>query len=171
MLVRHFLRAATAGALLLSLASAAVAEDGSINLHAKFELTFDCERPFQVRNHPIHANFTAILNPDKSAAADLAITGVIFTNTVHFDARLGGRPQPAPGGTSQLHVISSRRVRAIWDLPNNQLILDITGAGQSCAAALSIKLKPGKTEYTMFDGHSFYYCSDRHLLSSTCEAK
>jgi hypothetical protein len=42
-----------------------------------------------MHNHPIHAVLTTTLNADKSASADLAITGILFTNRVHFDARLG----------------------------------------------------------------------------------
>jgi hypothetical protein len=158
-------------ALVLSLSSAAIAQTGSAHFQAKFELTFDCERPLLVRNHPIHAVFTAVLNTDKSASADLALTGLIFTNRVHFDARLGATSQPAPGGTSQLRVISSNRLRGVWDLPNNQLVLDIIAVKSSCSTALNIKLKPGKTEYSMFDGHTFFYCSAYHLLGSDCQAQ
>jgi uncharacterized protein YceH (UPF0502 family) len=90
---------------------------------------------------------------------------------VHFDARLGGRPQPAPGGTSQLRVVSSNRLRAIWDLPNNQLILDIKAARESCSLVLNIKLKPGKREYTMFDGRRFHYCSNRRIIATACQLR
>jgi len=160
----------TAIALAFSLSSNALAQTTSANLRADFDLQFDCERPFFVRNHPIRAAFTASLNANKSASADLAITGMVFTNRVHFDARLGGAPQPAPGGTSSLHVIASNRLRAVWNLPNNQLILDIVTAGRSCSANLSIKLKPGMQEYTMFDGSHMYYCSKQRLLRSSCQA-
>src|SRR5260370_25454681 len=109
----------------------ALAQTGSAHLRAAFDLRFDCDRPFYVRNHPIHAEFNAVLNANKSASADLAITGMLSTSTVHFDARLGGAPQSAPGGTSQLRVISKNQLRGIWNLPNNLLILDIVSAGRS----------------------------------------
>jgi hypothetical protein len=156
--------------LALSLSCEAVAQTDSVHLKANFGLLFDCERPFQVRNHPIRAEFTAVLNADKSASADLLISGVIFKNTVHFDARLGSASQPAPGGTSSLRVIARNRVRAIWDLPNNQFILDLTSAGRSCSAKLNIKLKPGMHEYSMFDGNLMYYCSKQKLQQTTCQA-
>jgi len=112
------------------------------------------------------------MNADKTASADLAITGVLFTSKVHFDARLGGGAQPAPGGTSRLRVVAKNRLQAVWDLPNNQLILDIAATGRSsCSVRLNIKLKPGKREYTMFDGAITYYCSKQQLLSSSCEAE
>jgi hypothetical protein len=156
--------------LALSLSSEAIAQTTSIHLQASFDLSFDCERPFYVRNSPIHAEFTAVLNANRSASADVVFTGVFTTTTVHFDARLGGVPQSAPGGTSQLHVAARNRLRGIWDLPNNQLILDIVAAGRSCSTGLNMKLKPGKREYSLFDGVSFYYCSKAQLLRTSCRA-
>lgn len=170
--MRAFLPAArnAALALALSLSSQALAQTSSVHLKANFDLRFDCERPFLVRNHPIRAAFTAVLNSNKTAAADLQISGIIFTNTVHFDAHLGQAWQSAPGGTSSLRVMTSNRLRAIWSLPNDQLILDIVTSGRSCSANLNIRLKPGMHEYTMFDGTRMYYCSKHTLLSSTCQA-
>jgi len=156
-------------ALALLVASPIDARPASVNFKADFYLHFDCERPFFVRNHPIHAVFTGVLNTDRSASADLAISGILFTNHVRFDARLGGS-QPTPGGSSSLRVIASNHIRAIWDLPNNQLILDILNIGGTCSSHLDMKFKPNMTEYTMFDGHNMYYCSKQELLRSSCEA-
>jgi hypothetical protein len=156
--------------LVLLLSGSALAQAASAKLNAGFDLQFDCERPFLVRNHPIHAVFTGVLDTDKSASADLAITGRFFTNTVHFDARLGATSQSAPGGTSSLRVMGGNRLRAIWNLPNNQFILDIVARGRSCSATLNIKLKPGMHEYSMFDGTTMYYCSKQTLLRTSCEA-
>jgi hypothetical protein len=155
----------------LCLTSAALAASGSAHLHAEADLRFDCERPIQARDHPIHAIFDATLNPDKTATADLTIKGVIFTNKVHFDARLGGGAQPAPGGSSQLHVASAHGLRAIWDLPQSQLILDMNGTKGSCKAHLTITRKPGAAEYSMFDGRTFFYCSAYRLLGTSCQAE
>jgi hypothetical protein len=149
----------------------AFAQTAVARLQSKFELTFDCERPFYVRNHPIHATFDAVLNTNKGASADLAIAGMFSTSHVHFDARLGGAWQPAPGGTSLLRVVSSNRLRAVWNLPNNELILDITTARTSCSSLLNIKLKPKMQEYTMFDGSTFYYCSGYRLVGWTCQVQ
>jgi hypothetical protein len=164
----HFARNA-AIALAVSLSSEAVAQTSIISGKANFDLQFDCERPFLVRDHPIHAEVTALLNADKSASADLAITGTIFTNKVHFDARLGAASQSAPGGTSSLRVMASNHLRAIWSLPNNQIIVDFVAAGRSCSATLGIRLKPGMREYTMFDGSLMYYCSRQKVLRSSCQ--
>jgi hypothetical protein len=161
---------AIALALLVSGKAVAQTQSGDATLKAVFNLHFDCERPFLVRNHPIRATFTGVLHPDKTAAADLAITGVILTNTVHFDARLGEASHAAPGGTSSLRVIARNQIRAVWDLPNNQLVLNVTGKGRSCTANLAFRLKPGKKEYTLFNGSQMYYCSAQRLLNTSCEA-
>jgi hypothetical protein len=155
-------------ALAVSLSSQAVAQTSSVGGKADFDLQFDCEHPFLVRNHPIHAVMTAVLNADNSASADLAITGTLFANSVHFDARLGAASQSAPGGTSSLRVIAGNHLRASWSLPNNQLIVDIVTGRRSCSATLSIRLKPGMREYTMFDGSLMYYCSKQTVLRSSC---
>ena len=112
----------------------------------------------------------ASLSADKTPAADLAIRGVLFTNHVHFDARLGGT-QPAPGGSSSVRVMSSHQLQVVWDLPNNQIILDIAADGSSCSSNFNRRLKPGRTDYSMFDGVRMYTCSKWELLSSTCEAR
>jgi hypothetical protein len=164
-----------AAPLAVALASAcpaqALAQSSSAHLKATFDLEFDCEQPFYVRAHPIHADFTGVLNADRSASADLVIRGLLFPNTVHFDARLGGAARPGPGGTTQLRVISRNRLRATWNLPNNSLVLDMVAHGNSCSTRLAVKLKPGKREYSMYDGHQFYYCSHQRLLHSTCQAR
>ena len=170
--MKTFLRLAQHGTLALAglLSSQALAaQSSSVGGKGSFDVLFDCERPFLVRNHPIHAVLTTTLNADKSASADLAITGVLFTNRVHFDARLGAASQPAPGGTSSLRVIASNHLRATWDLPNNRLILDILTARRTCTANLKIELKPGMHEYTMFDGHIMYHCSKQSLVRSSCQ--
>jgi hypothetical protein len=167
--LRHFVRCA-AMALALLFSGEAVAQKGNVSLKAVFDLQFDCERPFFVRNHPIRSVFTGVLHADKSATADLAISGVLLTNRVHFDARLGNASQDAPGGTSSLRVVARNQIRAIWDLPNNQLVLNIVGTGRSCSANLKLRLKPGKREYSMFDGNQMYYCSQHRLLRTSCEA-
>ncbi|HLX16000.1 MAG TPA: hypothetical protein VKS24_12435 [Bradyrhizobium sp.] len=154
----------------LSLSGEAIAQKGDATLKAVFDLQFDCERPFSVRNHPIRAVFTGVLHADRNASADLAISGVLLTNRVHFDARLGNASQEAPGGTSSLRVVSRHQIRAIWDLPNNQLVLNIVGKGRSCSANLSLRLKPGMREYSVFDGNLMSYCSRYRLLQTTCEA-
>lgn len=150
------------------LSSAAGAQ--SAHLKAHFDHLFDCERPFALRDHPMKSEFTATLNADKTAKAELTIKGVIFTSKVYFEAVLGRQSQPAPGGTSQLRVVSKNRLQAIWDLPNNRLILDIAATGRSCRANLSVRLKPGHKDYSFYDGKLMYYCSRHRAVSASCTA-
>lgn len=147
------------------------AQSGSINLRSNMQMMFDCESPWRVRNYGVTGRFTATLNPDKTAVADLRISGLFLSGDVHFDARLGRGATPAPGGTSQLRVLSRDRLRGIWSLPNHDMILDIVARGNACSVNLTMKLKPGKTEYSMFGGSKFYYCSAARLIRTTCEAQ
>ena len=150
----------------------AAAQSGKIaSLVSTMNLVFDCEAPWNVKNYGVSARFTAALNADKTAYGDLAISGFMLDGNVLFDARLGRSVQPAPGGTSQLHVISSNRLRGIWSLPNNDLILDLTAhGGNACTANVAMRLKPGKKQYSMFGGSRFYYCSSARVVQTTCEA-
>jgi len=157
-------------AVALSPAGTAYAQSGSAHIDAKFDLAFDCEQPIFVRNYPMHAVFTGTLNANRSATADLALSGPFINNTIHFDARLGGGATPAPGGSARLNVISSNRLRAAWDLPNNQLVLDIIVRRSSCSTVLAIRLRPGQYQYSMYSGTHYHYCSAYRLISSSCEA-
>lgn len=159
-------------ALLLVLSfGPAAAQTGSVNLRAAMQLQFDCENPWKVKNYGVRATLTGVLNADKSATADLAINGFFLNTTVHFDTRLGRGSMAAPGGTSQLRVLGSNKLRGVWSLPNNDLILDLTMAGQSCQSHLTLRLKPGKKEYSMYGGTKFYYCSAARVISTSCTAK
>ena len=139
----------------------------SVHFKGDSDLQFDCERPLHVRGHAIHVDYTADLNSDRTAVADFAIIGV-FTDKVHFDMKLGGSVN-GPNGATSLRVMAANRLRLIWDLPNNQLILDLTVAGRSCSANLSINLKTGKQEYSVSDGYQMYYCSSQKVLRTSCE--
>ena len=170
MLLRQAANAAVA-LLFLALSPQAIAQSGSASMRSTINLRFDCETPIHVTNYGVTARFDATMHADKTAFADLKISGFFLSGDVHFDARLGRGAAPAPGGTSQLHVLGKDRLRGIWSLPNNDMILDIIAkGGNSCAVNLTLKLKPGKKEYSLFSGSKFYYCSAARLISTTCEA-
>lgn len=135
------------------------------------QLSFDCQRPWNVQNYGARATFEAILNGDGTATADLTITGFALASTVHFDARLGRGSRPAPGGSAQLRVVSANALRGTWSLPNNNLVIDITTSGRSCAVAVSFALKPGQKEYSLWGGSKFYYCSAARVVRTTCSAQ
>lgn len=158
-------------ALSLAFSESAMAQSGAVKFRSGMNLAFDCETPWNVRDYAVRANLTGVLNADRSASADLTINGFMLNTNVHFDARLGRSTLPAPGGTSQLRVLGRDRIRAIWSLPNNNLIMDFAVSGRSCSAVLTMSLKPGKTQYSMYSGSKFYYCSAARVLNTTCEAQ
>jgi len=124
----------------------------------------DCDE-----EHSIKGEGTATLNPDGSASAELTQTAIVLSSTVHFRGRLGA--QPAPGGTSQMRVSGRSGLRMIWNLPNNQLVVNVRVSGQSCSAQFQPILKPGKTQYTLFDGRTYHYCGRPRAERSSCEVR
>lgn len=149
----------------------AVAATQSTRLHSQIALSFDCERPQQVRNYGARATFEGVLNGDGSASADLTINGFALASTIHFDARLGRGSQAAPGGSSQLRVLGAHALRGVWSLPNNDLIINITTSGSSCAVSVNFALKRGQKEYSLWGGSKFYYCSAARVLQTSCRAE
>jgi hypothetical protein len=143
----------------------------SVNFRIGFKGHVDCDQPFQVRNVPISADGTGVLNPDGSASASLTQTAFVLSTTIQFEGRLGAPPRSAPGGTSQVRVAGKNALRLIWSLPNNQMIVDIAVRGQSCSASLNIQLKPGKTQYTLFDGSVHHYCGRPRVEQTSCEVR
>lgn len=135
------------------------------------QFSLDCERPWHVENYSARATFNGILNGDGTAEADLTLRGLGLASTVHFDARLGRGSRPAPGGSSQLRVMSARALRGIWSLPNNNLMIDITTSGSSCAVSVGFALKRGAKEYSLWGGSKFYYCSAVRVLQTSCRAE
>jgi len=147
------------------------AQAGSSSMKSRLDLSFDCENPVHVTNYAVRGDFSAVLHPDRSASADLSISGFMLSSSVHFEAKLGGGKRPAPGGTAQLRVLSRNSLRAIWGLPNNDLIADVTANGRSCTVTLTLKLKPGQREYSMWGGSKYYYCSAARVIRTSCEAQ
>jgi hypothetical protein len=159
------------GIAVLAIPAPLSALSGSTSMRSHIDFSFDCDSPVHVTNYPVHGDFTAVLNPDNSASADLAISGFLLSSNIHFDAKLGGGRRPGPGGTTQLDVLGRNHLRAIWGLPNNNMIGDVTVHGHSCAVSLAIRLKPGQHEYSMWGGNGFYYCTAARVLHTTCDAE
>jgi hypothetical protein len=147
-----------------SMAQTAVAK-----FHIHFSGSVDCQQPIAAANIPISGDGTGVLNSDGSASADVTETAFVFSNTIHFDGRIGARPQPAPSGTAMVRVQGKNSLRLIWNLPNNALVVSIVTRGQSCSASFAANLFPGKREYTLFDGSTIHYCSRPRVASASCE--
>jgi hypothetical protein len=152
----------------LALSAPNAARAASVNFQIAFSGHVDCHRPFQISNVPISGSGTGSLNSDGTATADLTETAFILSSRIHFEGRLG-RSTPAPGGTAQVRVAGQHRLLLIWNLPNNQFIVDISVNGQSCTARFETQLRPGKTEYTFFDGTIYHYCGRPTTESASCQ--
>jgi hypothetical protein len=148
-----------------------MAQSSSVNFQISFVGHVDCERPFQMKDIPIRGDGTGSLNTDGSASADLTETAFILSTKIHFEGRLGAAPTAAPGGTAQVRVAGKHSLLLIWGLPNNQLITRINVAGQTCSASLEPRLKPGKTEYTLFDGSIYHYCGRPRVEQTSCQVR
>jgi aspartate/tyrosine/aromatic aminotransferase len=79
-------------------------------------------------------------------------------------------PSPAPGGTARLRVISRNQLRAVWSLPNNDLILSISVARNSCVARINARLKGGAREYIVYDSGMLVYCGRPKIGPVSCQA-
>jgi hypothetical protein len=154
------------------LSTEAVAQGSLATFQLSFRGTVDCVRPIQASNIPISWNATGVLNTDRSASADLSETAFgIPLPDIHFDGRLGGAATAAPGGTAQLRVAGRSGLTLIWSLPNNQMITTVSVRGRSCSATFAARLKPGKTEYTLFDGSGYHYCDRPRIALVSCEVR
>ena len=145
-----------------------IAQAASVNFQIAFSGHVDCHRPFNVSNIPISGSGTGSLNSDGTATADVTETAFVLSTNIHFEGRLG-RATPAPGGTAQVRVAGQHRLLLIWNLPNNQMVIDVAVNGRSCTARFEPRLKPGKTEYTLFDGTIYHYCGRPTAETASCQ--
>jgi hypothetical protein len=146
------------------------AHASTVNFQIAFSGHVDCHRPFNISHVPISGSGTGSLNSDGSATADIMETAFVLSSRIHFEARLG-RSTPAPGGSAQVRVAGQHRLLLIWNLPNNQMVIDIAVNGRSCTARFESSLKPGKTEYTLFDGTIFHYCGRPTAETASCQVR
>jgi hypothetical protein len=159
------LMAAAASLGLVTGASAA-----AINFQIGYQLLVDCDQPQKVQNVPVRGEGTGVLNSDRTGSVDMTITA-LTSNTIHFDGKLGGRKSPAPGGTASIRILSGNRLQTIWELPTNKVIGTVAITGQGCTSTVDFKLKGGNTQYSLFDGQQFFFCSKPRLVSSDCALK
>jgi len=167
MALKHAFAAAiiALGALLTT---SAFAQTSSVRFQIGGTARVDCERPVKVNNFPLAVEGRGVLNSDRSTTADLEFRKAIFVDKIHFDGRLGAGPTPAPHGTAQVRVTGSDRLHLVWSLPNNDVTLDVVVHGKSCSANLGYRLKPGKREYTFYDGYRLEYCAKPRVDHINC---
>lgn len=156
--------------LLLCVASPSPAQEGVFNMSFSFDGVVNCTRPMAVQNFSLHGEGRAILYSDKRATLDYTQRGLSSTQ-VNFDAKLGGAPSPAPGGTASLRVVNRKTLRAVWSLPNTDLILNVSVARNSCVARIDARQKGGAREYSLYDSGMLVYCSRPRIMNVACQVR
>ncbi|KJC47173.1 hypothetical protein UP09_11205 [Bradyrhizobium sp. LTSP885] len=166
MTIRNFVFAA-ALALCTASISGGQATAAGASLRAKF--SFDgiatCQNP-PVQNFPIHGEGTGVLSADRSATLDMTST---VEGRVQYTAKLGGAPMAAPEGSASLRVAGRHTLRATREYPNNLIIINLTVVGSRCSMTIDQRLKPGKRQYTFYNGSGLSYCSRPTITRTSCE--
>lgn len=153
-------------ALALFLTLPASANAAGTTVHAKFSLDAlaTCTQP-AVQNFPLHINGEGSLSVDRTATLDLSSN---VLGTEHYDAKLGGRPSEANGGSASVRVVSRHTLRAVRDYPNNSIIVYMTVIGHSCSIKIENRLKPGKREYTFYGNLGVAHCVKPRITRAEC---
>ena len=125
----------------------------------------NCQNP-PISNFPLRAEGTAELSADRNASLQMSSN---VEGQVNLNARLGGRPQEAPGGSASLHVAGRHTLKAVRDYPNNQMIVFLTIIGNSCTMKVENRLKPGKRQYTFTTTMGLAYCSKPIVTRAECQ--
>lgn|SRR5665213_3573125 len=159
-------------ALFISVALVFVSVPASAQKSAvvKFKFDFDtivtCSRPMNLNNQGGRGRGSGVLNSDGSASFDLSLA----TSQIHFDARLGGGPRPAPFGISRLNVVNRNELRAVWSLPNNDIILNFKVTPASCQATGVSHLRGRARAHNTVIFGQLAYCSQLRITRISCVA-
>lgn len=156
--------------ILCGSATPSLAQEGVFRMNFSFDGLVNCTRPIAAQNFAMHGEGAAVLYSDRRATLDYTQRG-LTTTPVRFDAKLGGAPSPAPGGTASLRVISRNQLRAVWSLPNNDMILNVSVARNSCVAKIDVRLKGGAREYSLYDSGILVYCSRPRIMNVACQTR
>jgi hypothetical protein len=149
---------------ILSIPASSEAAGPQIRGRFSFDGLANCDNP-PIRNFPIHGEGTGVLSVDRSATLDMNST---VEGRVRYNATLGGKPTEAPAGSASLHVVGRHTLRAIRDYPNNVIIINMTIRGTACTMTIENRLKPGKRQYTFFNGSGISYCAKPQITRSEC---
>lgn len=124
-----------------------------------------CQQP-ALSNFPIVISGTGTLS--QSGVGKLTVYGNV-SGSARYEAKLGGRPTEAPGGSASLRVTGRSSLRATRDYPNNYTVIDLTVVGTACTIRVSNHLKPGKRQYTFVGGNGqVAYCSKPVFTRTSC---
>jgi hypothetical protein len=153
-------------AALLSIPVGAEAAGASVRAKFSFDGLATCQNP-PVTNFPIHGDGDGVLSTDKSASLDMNST---IEGRVQYQAKLGGAPMAAPQGSASLRVVGRHTLRATRDYPNNYIAINLTVVGSKCSITIENRLKPGKQQYTFYNGSGLSYCSKPTITRASCES-
>ena len=142
----------------------ASAQKSSVNFKFDFGTVVTCRAPVNVTNFGTRGSGSGVLNSNGSASFDLSLA----TSTVHFDAKLGGGSNPAPFGTSRLNVVNAHQLRAVWSLPNNDIIMNLNVTSDSCRATAVSQLRRGAREHNSVILGQLAYCSKLQITNVNC---
>jgi hypothetical protein len=162
------LRLACAFSLLaISMLAIPATSDAAGALRGRFSVDgiANCDNP-PIRNFPLHAEGTAELSTDRSASLQMDSN---VEGRLNLNAKLGGRPTEAPGGSASLHVAGRHTLKAVRDYQNNQMIVLLTIIGNSCTMKVENRLKPGKRQYTFTTSVGLAYCSKPVVTRAECQ--
>lgn len=137
---------------------------GQLRAKFSFDGLANCDNP-PIRNFPIRGEGTGVLSTDRSATLDMNSN---VEGSLQINAKLGGAPTEAPGGSASIRVVNRRTLRAVRDYPNNVIIINMIVRGNSCTMTLENRLKPGKRQYTFFNGSGISYCSKPVITRAEC---
>lgn len=146
------------------------AQSDGVRIQFDFQGRVDCDQPIKINNFPFSGRGSGVIFGNRKASLDVTISGAT-TNQMRFDANLGGAPMSAPGGTAQLRVLGSNRLRMIWSLPNNDLSVDVAVSGRTCTTTIDNRLKRGSRQFSLFDGGTFLFCSKPRIERTSCNIR
>ena len=138
------------------------AAGASMQARFSFDGVADCP---PIMNFPIHGEGTGVLTTDRKATLDINSS---VEGQVRLNATLGGKPTEAPGGSATLNVVGRHTLRAIRDYPNNIIVINMTVRGAACTMTIENRLKPGKKQYTFYNGGGFSICSKPRFTHTEC---
>jgi hypothetical protein len=142
-------------------------------LNFNWKLRIGCDGPtvaFPIRDWPAEVNGKASLLSDRSTSFEVSMSGTgIPTGHLQWNGRLGGRPTVTAGGTAELFVAGPHSLRAIWRQPHNDIFMNLNAEGQSCSVSVNVKLHPGQTVYTLYNGRNFENCPAIRIVRATCK--
>lgn len=158
---------ATFAALISSMLPASSEAASQLRARFSFDGLATCTNP-PISNFPIHGEGTGVLSTDRTATLDMNST---VEGQVQYHAKLGGKPMEAPAGSASLRVVGRQTLRAVRDYPNNQIIITMNvRAGGACTMTIDQRLKPGRREYTFYNGSGVSICQRPVITRTSCES-